>query len=104
MTIRLTRRHLLASAAAGGAALSVDPSSIASAQGAQRIEQFAPELDGIISIGESINRLADGVGGDGGPAEGPLWWKEGGYLLFSDINGNRRMKYTPGQGRAPDGG
>ena len=98
MTFRLTRRHLLASAAAGGAALSVDPSSIASAQGAQRIEQFAPELDGIISIGESINRLADGVGGDGGPAEGPLWWKEGGYLLFSDINGNRRMKYTPGQG------
>jgi sugar lactone lactonase YvrE len=33
-----------------------------------------------------------------GPAEGPVWWKEGGYLLFSDINGNRRMKYTPGQG------
>jgi sugar lactone lactonase YvrE len=31
-------------------------------------------------------------------AEGPVWWKEGGYLLFSDINGNRRMKYTPGQG------
>jgi gluconolactonase len=31
-------------------------------------------------------------------AEGPLWWKEGGYLLLSDINGNRRMKYTPGQG------
>jgi gluconolactonase len=27
-----------------------------------------------------------------------VWWKEGGYLLFSDINGNRRMKYTPGQG------
>ena len=52
MTIRLTRRHLLASAAAGGAALSVDPSSIAFAQGAQRIEQFAPELDGVISIGE----------------------------------------------------
>src|SRR6516162_7129105 len=98
MTFRLTRRDLLASAAAGGAALGVDPSSIASAQGARRIEQFAPELDGIISIGESINRLADGVGGDGGPAEGPVWWKEGGYLLFSDINGNRRMKYTPGQG------
>ena len=25
-------------------------------------------------------------------------WKEGGYLLFSDIHNNRRMKYTPGQG------
>jgi gluconolactonase len=28
----------------------------------------------------------------------PLWLKEGGYLLFSDINRNRRMKYTPAQG------
>jgi gluconolactonase len=33
-----------------------------------------------------------------GPAEGPVWWKEGGYLLFSDIHNNRRMKYEPGKG------
>ena len=33
-----------------------------------------------------------------GPAEGPVWWKEGGYLLFSDIHNNRRMKYVPGTG------
>ncbi len=33
-----------------------------------------------------------------GPAEGPLWWKEGGYLLFNDIHNDRRMNYTPGQG------
>ena len=34
-----------------------------------------------------------------GQAEGPVWWKDnGGYLLFSDINGNRRIKYAPGQG------
>jgi gluconolactonase len=26
-----------------------------------------------------------------------VWIKEGGYLLFSDINGSKRMKYTPGQ-------
>jgi gluconolactonase len=24
--------------------------------------------------------------------------KEGGYLLFSDINASKRLKYTPGQG------
>src|SRR6202030_229750 len=41
---------------------------------------------------------ASGLGGELGPAEGPVWWKEGGYLLFSDIGNNRRMKYTPGQG------
>jgi hypothetical protein len=29
-------------------------------------------------------------GGDGGLAEAPVWWKEGGYLLFNDFNGNQR--------------
>src|ERR1700693_1221961 len=38
------------------------------------------------------------MGGPLGPTEGPLWWKEGGYLLFSDINASKRMKYAPGQG------
>jgi sugar lactone lactonase YvrE len=97
MTFRLTRRHMLASAV-GTAAFSTGICGVASAQSVKRIEQFAPELDKIIGTNESINQLADGVGGDNGPAEGPVWWKEGGYLLFSDINGNRRMKYTPGQG------
>ena len=47
---------------------------------------------------QPIVELAKGFGGDIGPAEGPLWWKEGGYLLFNDINAARRMKYTPRQG------
>jgi len=50
------------------------------------IEQFAPELEKIISLSEPIQMLADGFGGPQGPAEGPVWWKEGGYLLFSDIH------------------
>ena len=60
------------------------------------IEQFDTALSKIISTNEPILELADGFGGDRGPAEGPLWWKEGGYLLFSDIHNNRRMKFTPG--------
>src|SRR5204862_4120931 len=63
-----------------------------------RIEHFAPELEHIVSASERIEYLADGYGGAQGPAEGPLWWKEGGYLLFSDIHNNRRMKYQPGAG------
>jgi gluconolactonase len=63
-----------------------------------RIEQLAPELERIVSASETIQHLADGYGGAQGPAEGPLWWKEGGYLLFSDIHNNRRMKYEPGRG------
>ena len=66
--------------------------------GAKRIEQLAPELERIISTSEPIHDLADGFGGAHGPAEGPIWWKEGGYLLFSDIHNNRRMKYVPGAG------
>lgn len=65
---------------------------------AQRIERFAPELERIISPSETIHHLADGFGGPQGPAEGPLWWQEGGYLLFSDIHNNRRMQYEPGKG------
>ena len=91
----ISRRHMLAvSAAAGGVAIS----GIARAQAAKRIEQFDPALDSIIATSEPIKELASGFGGDLGPAEGPVWIKEGGYLLFSDIHNNRRMKYTPGQG------
>ena len=67
-------------------------------QSSKRIEPFAPELEKIISPSEPIQELAKGFGGSLGPAEGPLWWKEGHYLLFSDIRHNRRMKYVPGQG------
>src|SRR5258707_11763232 len=98
MTFRLTRRHMLASAAASGRSLGTSLCGVTSAQSVKRIEQFEPELDKIIGTGEPISQLADGVGGDNDPAERPLWWKEGAYLLLSDINGNRRMKYTPGQG------
>ena len=64
----------------------------------KRIEQLAPELERIISPSEPIHDLAEGFGGPLGPAEGPLWWKESGHLLFSDIHNNRRMKYDPGRG------
>src|SRR2546425_4674709 len=99
MTIqnRISRRHLLSmSAAAGG--LIIGSGHRASSQPAKRIEQYAPELESIISTSEPIRELASGTGGALGPTEGPLWWKEGGYLLYSDIHNDRRMKYVPGQG------
>ena len=68
------------------------------AQLPQRIEKLAPELDKIVAESEPIQHLADGFGGPLGPAEGPLWWKEDKYLLFSDIHNNKRMKYEPGKG------
>jgi gluconolactonase len=91
----ISRRRMLAVAAGGvasGCAI-----VRASAQAERKIEQLDPALDKIIATNEPIKELATGLGGPLGPAEGPLWWKEGGYLLFSDIHNNRRMKYTPEQ-------
>ncbi|HEX3882696.1 MAG TPA: SMP-30/gluconolactonase/LRE family protein [Stellaceae bacterium] len=63
-----------------------------------RIEKLASGLDDIVSTDGEIRYLADGYGGDHGPAEGPVWYHEHGYLLFSDIHNNKRMKYEPGKG------
>ena len=73
-------------------------SGAVSTQSSKRIEQLAPELEKIVSLSEPIQDLADGFGGAQGPAEGPVWWSEGRYLLFSDIHNNKRMKYVPGAG------
>jgi gluconolactonase len=92
----ISRRRMLAMSAAGlamGSGLRA-----AFAQGAKHIDKFAPELDAIIATSEPIREIATGMGGPIGPVEGPVWWKEGGYLLFSDINASKRMKFTPGQG------
>ena len=94
----ISRRHVLGMAMAVGSLAMAGGVRGVLAQAAKRIEQLAPELDKIISPSEPIQELAEGFGGPLGPAEGPVWWKEGGYLLFSDIHNNRRMKYTPGQG------
>jgi gluconolactonase len=92
----ISRRHALGIAAAiGGLAMS---GNVGRAQSSKKIEQLSPELDRIIASSEPIQKLADGFGGPLGPAEGPVWWKEGHYLLFSDIHNNRRMKYVPGTG------
>ena len=93
----ISRRSMLSMSAAAAGLFVVDDRR-ASSQPAKRIEQYAPELESIVSTSEPIQELASGTGGALGPTEGPLWWKEGGYLLYSDIHNNRRMKYVPGQG------
>jgi gluconolactonase len=95
----ISRRQALLSAA-GLAAAGFGPRGVL-AQAAKRIDRFAPELDGVISTSEPILELATGFGG-GGNTEGPVWWKDGGYLLFSSIGDNRRIRYTPGKGTSID--
>jgi len=97
-TYGLSRRTILEMGAAAGAiALTSDITRAHAQSAAPRIEQMAPELDKILSTTEPIQTLATGFGG-GGNTEGPVWWKEGGFLLFSSIGDNQVIKYTPGKG------
>ena len=93
----LSRRDVLRMAGVSGV-LAVTGIRPGLAQAAKRIESMAPELERVIGTSEAIRELATGYGGDIGPAEGPVWWAEGRYLLFNDIHTARRMKYVPGQG------
>ena len=58
------------------------------------IEQVSPELERIVSADQEIEELGKGYL----TAEGPVWYREGGYLLFSDIHHSRRMKWVPQEG------
>jgi gluconolactonase len=96
---RISRRHVL-QLTAGGLVMAGGVRSAWTQT--KRIEALDPALDAIIDKSQTIQELASGYGGDLGPAEGPLWWKEGGYLLFNDIHNSRRLKYTPGKGVTVD--
>ena len=58
------------------------------------IEQVSPELERIVSLDQEVEVLGTGylIG------EGPLWWKEAQYLLFSEVRGNRRRKWSAAEG------
>src|SRR5262249_57535791 len=88
----ITRRTLVSAAAT---ALVIGNDRQVFSQPAKRIEQYAPELDNIISISEPVQELASGTGGTLGPTEGPLWWKEGRYILYTDIHNTHIMTCMP---------
>lgn len=56
--------------------------------------RFDPALDEVIDKDAQIEVLSSGFAW----GEGPVWNKEGGYLLFSDVHRNRVIKWTEGVG------
>jgi gluconolactonase len=66
------------------------------------IEILSDRMRRIVGSQQDAEELGSGFGGQHGPAEGPVWWKEGGYLLFSDIHASRRMKWQAGAGISID--
>jgi len=55
------------------------------------VTRLDPALDKLIPAGAAIEKLS----GNLQFAEGPVWMRNGGYLLFSDIDGNAIMKWPP---------
>src|SRR5215467_11410821 len=95
----VSRRQMLAmsgAVASFATSLAIGGRRDATAQAAKRIERLDPALDQIIDASEPIVDLATNLGGTAN-VEGPLWWKEGGYLLFRGTD-LKRWKYAPGQG------
>ena len=58
------------------------------------ILQLSPKMAHMVSPDQEIEELGNGYE----VAEGPLWWQEEGYLLFSEVRGNRRRKWSPTEG------
>jgi len=66
------------------------------------IEILSDAMKKVVGAQQDAEELGSGFGGPNGPTEGPVWWREGGYLLFSDIHGSRRMKWEPASGISVD--
>jgi gluconolactonase len=91
---RVGRRQVIA----GLAALPALP-ALARAQGGKdpSIRRLDPALDAIVDPAASVAVLATGFQW----AEGPVWVKDGGYLLFTDPPRNACLKWKAGAGVTP---
>jgi gluconolactonase len=63
-----------------------------------RVEILSEAMRRIAPPERNEEQLGTGYGGIHGPAEGPVWMREGGYLLFSDIHASRRMRWDAKNG------
>jgi gluconolactonase len=59
-----------------------------------KIERFDPRMDKLVPPGAKLEKLAEGFIW----SEGPVWVRDGGHLLFSDIPRNSVMKWKEGEG------
>jgi len=60
------------------------------------VVRLDPAIDAIVPPNPKIYKLADGFQF----TEGPIWVRDGGYLLFSDPNANTIYKYKPDSGNS----
>src|SRR5262245_18971728 len=59
-----------------------------------KLESKDPRFDKLVSPNAKLEKLAEGFVW----CEGPVWVKDGKFLLFSDISRNSLMKWKAGEG------
>lgn len=78
-------------AALGATACAAEPAKVGPVKIEDaRIDRWDPAMDAIVPQDWKIEKLAEGFGW----AEGPVWIKPGGYLLFTDVPGNKMWKWS----------
>ena len=60
------------------------------------ITRLDPRFDRLVPADARLEKIVD----DHGWAEGPVWVRDGGYLLFSDVVKNRIYKWKEGEGES----
>jgi len=63
----------------------------------RHIERLDPALDRLIAPDSPVEVIAQGYSW----SEGPIWVKDGGFLLFSDVKENTVFKWKQGEGAKP---
>lgn len=84
--MRLAKLSFHAADAASAGPIAVEPQEVNI-----RVERLDASIDGIVPPNAKLYKLAQGFQF----TEGPIWIRNGGYLLFSDPNANRIYKYDP---------
>ena len=72
-------------------ALTITTATAAAAEAGPSVSATSPEFSRLVSKGEQVRVVADGITW----AEGPLWVRQGSYLLFSDVPKNRIYRWAP---------
>jgi gluconolactonase len=67
------------------------PVAITPAEVNVEVKRVDPAMDAIVGPNPKIYKLAEGFEF----TEGPVWARDGGYLLFSDPNANTMYKFRP---------
>ena len=92
--MQLTRRSVLASGLASTALIAAPAFADAPGEVAPTVRRLSPKLDRIIPPAAKVEVIAQNIKW----AEGPVWVREGSYLLFSDPPANIMRRWSAKDG------